>query len=299
MELREFEEKFSIQEQCLDYLVGLRWPNGVCCQKSACQERVKRKRNSFKLTSQYRFKCPYCKHQTSVIAETMFQGTRYKMMPLLFRAIWYVTSQDNGTSVLDLQKFLGLGSYKTVWIWLQKLRQAMSYAEHVKLQGRVIVGDFSIIVKSRCTVLIAIEYDEKTITRIHMSSSYKDIDSFIKSCIKSGSTIESDSCDIRLIMSELGYTLKPTSSTHIANYDVLPSVHNVISYLEEKGLLGKLPPLGSEEYLDYYLGECCFKFNRRQSKGTWFDDFMKNAVEFTPLQKSNYYYPHFQNIPWR
>lgn len=299
MELREFEEKFSIQEQCLDYLVGLRWPNGVCCQKSACQERAKRKGSTFKLTSQYRFKCPYCKHQTSIIAETMFQGTRYKMMPLLFRAIWYITSQDNGTSALDLQKFLNLESYKTVLMWLQKLRQVMSYAEHDKLQGRVIVGDFSIVVRSRCTVLIAIEYDEKAIKRIHMSRGNTDINSFIKSCIKSDSTIESDSCNIQPIISELGYTLKPTSDIYIGDYDVLPSVRNVISYLEEKGLLGKIPPLGSGENLDYYLGECCFKFNRRQSKGTWFDDFMKNAVEFSPLQKSNYYYPHFQNIPWR
>src|SRR5271165_2392071 len=35
---------------------------------------------------------------------------------------WYVTSQKNGISALGLQRVLGLGSYKTAWAMLHKLR---------------------------------------------------------------------------------------------------------------------------------------------------------------------------------
>ena len=39
--------------------------------------------------------------------------------------MWWLTSQKNGASALGLQRALGLGSYKTAWTWLHKLRRAM------------------------------------------------------------------------------------------------------------------------------------------------------------------------------
>ena len=39
--------------------------------------------------------------------------------------MWHMTSQKNGMSALGLQRVLGLGSYKTAWLMLHKLRQAM------------------------------------------------------------------------------------------------------------------------------------------------------------------------------
>jgi hypothetical protein len=53
-----------------------------------------------------------------------FQDTR---TPLTtgFAAMWWVTNQQTGVSALGLQRALGLGSYKTAWSWLHKLRRAM------------------------------------------------------------------------------------------------------------------------------------------------------------------------------
>ena len=39
--------------------------------------------------------------------------------------MWEVTSQKYGANALGLQRVLGLGSYKTAWAWLHKLRRAM------------------------------------------------------------------------------------------------------------------------------------------------------------------------------
>ena len=39
--------------------------------------------------------------------------------------MWWVTSQKNGASALGLQSILGLGSYRTAWALLHKLRRAM------------------------------------------------------------------------------------------------------------------------------------------------------------------------------
>ena len=54
-----------------------------------------------------------------------------------FRAIWYVVNQKNGVSALGLQKILGLGSYRTAWTWLHKLRTAMVRPGRDRLSGIV------------------------------------------------------------------------------------------------------------------------------------------------------------------
>src|ERR1700691_3395777 len=46
-------------------------------------------------------------------------------LTLWFRAMWHLTSQKNGISALGLQRELGIGSYKTAWTLLHKLRRAM------------------------------------------------------------------------------------------------------------------------------------------------------------------------------
>ena len=57
-------------------------------------------------------------------AGTIFEGTR-KPLRTWFLAMWFVTSQKQGVSALGLRRVLGLGSYRTAWVWLHKLRRAM------------------------------------------------------------------------------------------------------------------------------------------------------------------------------
>jgi hypothetical protein len=60
---------------------------------------------------------------------------------LWFRAIWYITTQKNGTSALGLQRVLGVGSYKTAWAWPHKIRRAMARPGRDRLSGQVEVGE--------------------------------------------------------------------------------------------------------------------------------------------------------------
>ena len=58
-----------------------------------------------------------------------------------FRTMWWVTSQKNGASALGLQSILGLGSYRTAWALLHKLRRAMVRPGRERLSGRVEVDE--------------------------------------------------------------------------------------------------------------------------------------------------------------
>jgi hypothetical protein len=57
-------------------------------------------------------RCAACKRKISVVAGTIFEGTR-KPLRLWFQAMWYITSQKFGGNALGLQRVLGLGSYTT------------------------------------------------------------------------------------------------------------------------------------------------------------------------------------------
>ena len=74
--------------------------------------------------------------QVSVLAGTVLQDTHLSLT-VWFRAMWHMTSQKNGVSALGLQRALGLGSYKTAWLILHKLRQAMVRPGRERLRGVV------------------------------------------------------------------------------------------------------------------------------------------------------------------
>jgi len=91
--LQEFDEWFTTEQACLDYLKKLRWPHGfVCPVCNGCKAWPMK-------TGLYR--CSICKHKASVVAGTIFQDTR-KPLRLWFQAIWYITSQKFGGSALGL-----------------------------------------------------------------------------------------------------------------------------------------------------------------------------------------------------
>src|SRR5580658_7437822 len=130
--LQEFEARFSTEEGCREYLFQLRWPEGFRCPRCGCG-RAWAVRSTL-------FQGSRCNCQTSVTAGTVFQDTR-KPLATWFRAMWYVTSQKNGASALGLQRVLGLGSYRTAWSWLHKLRRAMVRSGRDRLAGWVEVDE--------------------------------------------------------------------------------------------------------------------------------------------------------------
>ena len=73
-------------------------------------------------------------------AGTVFQDSKLPLT-VWFRAMWQVTNQKNGVSALGLQRALGLGSYKTAWTVLHKLRRAMVRPGREQLQGIVEVEE--------------------------------------------------------------------------------------------------------------------------------------------------------------
>src|SRR5579883_2258874 len=130
--LMELERRFHDEQACAEYLTRLRWPSGWRCSRCQGREAWQVRRN--------RWRCGRCRYEISVTAGTIFQDS-HLLLGTWFRAMWYVTNQKNGISALGLQRVLGLGSYKTAWAILHKLRRAMVRPGRDRLAGAIEVDE--------------------------------------------------------------------------------------------------------------------------------------------------------------
>ena len=288
--LAEFERRFATEEVCRDYLVQLRWPDGFRCPRCGC--------GKFWPQRVILLHCAACDYQSSVIAGTIFQDT-HAPLTLWFRAIWYITSQKNGTSALGLQRILGLGSYRTAWAWLHKLRRAMVRPGRDRLHGRVEVdetfvggeedgisgrrrGDKSLIV-------VAVEVEDKSIGRIRLRSiedaSANSLHSFVVDSIEPGSTVHTDGWQGYKGLEQKNYKCESTviGKQRKDAVKLMPHVHLVVSLLK-RWLLGTHQGAVSRAHMAYYLDEFTFRFNRRKSKsrGKLFYRLVQQAVTTAP-----------------
>jgi transposase-like protein len=214
--------------------------------------------------------------------------------------MWWVTSQKNGASALGLQRVLGLGSYKTAWTWLHKLRRAMVRPGRERLIGSIeidetYVGGLEEGVRGRQTetkalVVIAAEEDGAGMGRIRMrripDASAESLVPFVEESIEPGSTIHSDGWPAYDAVAAKGYRHRVTvlARRKKSPSELMPRVHRVASLLK-RWLLGTHQGAVSREHLDYYLDEFTFRFNRRKSRnrGKLFYRLAQQAVVVDPV----------------
>ena len=196
--------------------------------------------------------------------------------------MWWVTNQKSGVSALGLQRALGLGSYKTAWTWLHKLRRAMVRPGRDRLAGPVEVDETHWGAVDAAgwgrrklnKVLIAVAVEQvgaRGLGRVRMrqipDASADSLQAFIGEAVTPGSLVHTDGW--------LGYErLEPSGYRHRITFvtgqresasELLPRVHRVVSLLK-RWLLGTHHGGVSFEHLDYYLDEFTFRFNRRSSR---------------------------------
>jgi transposase-like protein len=289
--LMDMEKRFASEEACREYVFALRWPEGFVCPRCGVR--------SAWAMSRGLWLCGGCRRQVSVTSGTIFQDRK---LPLTtwFRAMWYLTSQKNGVSALGLQRVLGMGSYKTAWALLHKLRRAMVRPGRDRLNGRVEVdetylGGLEKGVRGRQTrrkalVVVAAQEDGKGIGRIRMrrvpDASVASLHPFVLESVEAGSVVHTDGWDGYVGLEAHGYRHDVTvlRGRKESASDLLPRVHRVISLLK-RWLLGTHQGAVGNDHLEYYLDEFTFRFNRRKSasRGKLFYRLAQQAVQIGPV----------------
>jgi transposase-like protein len=285
--LQELEHRFATDEACRRYLFTLRWPAGFVCPRCGGRTAWPMKRGLWL--------CGQCRYQVSVTAGTIFQDSHLSLTTW-FRAMWHVTSQKNGISALGLQRVLGLGSYKTAWSVLHKLRRAMVRPGRDRLHGMVEVdetywggveeGAIGRLTQDKALLVVAAEVDGQGIGRIRLRRvpdlTKESLHGFIGQVVEPGSTIRTDGLPVYLGLD--GYTHdRQVQRRQPQGEHLLPRVHRVVSLLK-RWLLGTHQGAVGHDHLDYYLDEFTFRFNRRKSasRGKLFYRLAQQAVQVAP-----------------
>ena len=289
MSFRQFIKGFSTEEKCRDYLYKLRFSKGFVCPK--CNH------GGYWKVGELLYTCKNCRHQTSVIAGTIFQNTR-KPLTDWFIAIWWVTTQKNGASAQGLQQVLELKSYETAWAWLHKIRKAMVNPNRSKLSGTVEIDEALIGgvatgkrgrgAENKVLIVIAVELDGKKVGRCRMSiigdASANSLHAFVSENIEKGSSVITDGWNGYNGIEALGFS----RSIHVQKNEedfskLLPHVHTITSLLK-RWLLGTHQGAVEEKHLQAYLDEYVFRFNRRKSaqRGLLFYRLLESAMQTKP-----------------
>src|ERR1700681_3571905 len=121
---------FANPDNCRDYLVARRWPNGVECPTCGCKE-VRY------LTNQKRWWCPnvHPKQQFSVKVGTIYEESPLGLDKWL-TATWLITNCKNGVSSCEVARALNI-TQKTAWFLDHRIRVSLGMSTPDKFTGEV------------------------------------------------------------------------------------------------------------------------------------------------------------------
>lgn len=287
--LQEFDRIFSSDEACLRFLETVRWGAEFRCQNCGAS-------GYWALSTGLR-RCQACRFKNSVKTGTIFESSRLSLKTW-FYAIWWVTAQKTGVSALGLQKTLGLGSYRSTWLLLHKIRYAMIHVDRSPLGGEVEVDEALIGgvrsgkrgrgAEGKELIVIAAECaGRKRVGRIRMqripNASAESLEEFIKANITKGSTIHTDGWKSYGGIAALGYKHLPRKSAEVDPDELLPRI-NIVTALLKRWILGTLHGRLDAKHMASYFEEFTFRFNRRTSKarGLLFQRVLENSVRVQP-----------------
>jgi ISXO2-like transposase domain/Transposase zinc-ribbon domain len=294
MNLLNFISQFPDEESCKIQLKAIRENEGIICRHCGGKEHYWKKDKS-------QFECKSCKTRTTLTSGTIMHGSQ---LPLRywFIAMHLLTSTKKSFSALELQKQLGHKFYEPIWGMLHKLRLAMGKRDELyTLSGQIELdeGFFPTEIPSkeknndlkrgrgsqkRTKVLVMAESKEvegkKTkkgkprkvgYIKMHVISDIKaeTIDNQVKDFIAKKSTLITDDSTSYVNLKHMVEEHKPQVIPKTKVGEILPWVHIAIG--NAKGMLLAIHHIIKPEYLQSYLNEFCYKFNRRYFGEAQFD----------------------------
>jgi transposase-like protein len=121
---------FSDLDRCVEFMVQLRWPDGVACPYCEGKE------VSFISTRRlWRCKNKECKREFTLKVGTVMEDSPIKLDKWL-AAMWMIVNAKNGVSSYEIHRAIGV-TQKTAWFLLHRIRLAMQQGTFEKLSGHV------------------------------------------------------------------------------------------------------------------------------------------------------------------
>jgi transposase-like protein len=282
--IQDFNARFPDDAACLASLMELRFPGGVThCEK--CEQ----DRKHYRIAGRPVFSCAYCGTQVSPMAGTIFEKSTTSLR-LWFYAMYLMASTRCGISAKQIQRETGV-TYKTAWRMFKQIRSLLSETD-MQLEGLKVEMDESYFGAKRkrgakrgrpspndssktCVVGVVERGAGKgrVIATVANDATKATLHSIAVERILPESVVFTDEYASYNGLENAGYEHRRIN--HSAGVYVLGDVHtNTIEgfwSLVKRGITGVYHNVG-KGYLQSYLDEYSFRYNRRDKGNLIFND---------------------------
>ena len=284
MNLLEFTDKFKDDDSCKAYLAFHKWGNGFTCPKCGCQHHHNSK-------NPYIRRCRDCYHADSVTAGTLFHKIKFGLRKA-FTMVFQMTTTSKGQSANQFAKSLSINK-ETAWFFAQKIRNAMNSSQQYPLIGAVEVDEAFIGGKedghqgrgnqTKDTIVVAIEKtkNETGTKRAYAmrieNTSADELRKIFEAHISKDAHILTDKWKGYSPLKE-HYHITQEKSKGGENFEL---IHRYIQGL--KSWLRGIYHSVESRYLQVYLDEYSYRFNRSIWKESIFDNLIQRMIKAKPL----------------
>ena len=265
---------FSDANNCREYVVARRWPNGVECPRCGSK--------SVKFLEKYnRWQCGARHASRQFTAKT---GTIFEDSPLgldkWLMAMWQVVNCKNGVSSYEVHRAIGV-TQKTAWFMDHRIRHALSMGTINKLSGQIEADETFIGGKARnmhagkraeritgtggkdkTAVMGILERGGKVITKVVENRKKKALQGELPKHVVAGSAIFTDALKSYEGLTEFQHEVIDHAVAYVDGEIHTNGLENFWSLL--KRTLGGTYVSVEPFHLFRYLDEQAFRFNHRK-----------------------------------
>ena len=277
----KFHNVFSTDEDCYRYLSDIKWNSTEYhCIKCGYTKYCKG-------VKPFSRRCMKCKYDESPTAGTMFDKCKFSLH-LAFHIAFKISTKKKGMSTLEFEL-----RQKTCWEFKWKLQQAMQSSKQHPISGIVHVDEFYIGGEeegkrgrskgNKKLVVVALEIVEGGVGRAYAQcindASAASFRTFFEVYIDKDAKIITDEWNGYKPLKNEYPNLEQMKSEDGKSF---PDIH--IHIMNLKGWLRGIHHHCSKEWLQGYLDEYHFRYNRRSNMETIFDILIKRMVFTNPIR---------------
>ena len=279
-----FKDRFTGKKDCYEFLAELKWADGYNCKRCSSDKYIKGKQPASR-------RCSKCGFDESTTSGTLFHKLKFGI-DKAFEMLYEITTSKKGANSIWLAEHFGVNQ-KTAWLFRQKVQMAMKSSERYPLEDEVHVDEFEIGTpqageqgrsKSDKKVRIVIAFEHRDgksgrgYARVFEDYSAESLKPIFDTHVKNDAQVLADGWrgysplkenypDLKQVLSEKGKNFK---MPHIQIRNFKNWLRGVHSYC-------------NKEYLQRYIDEYFFRFNRRSHRISILDKIIERCVAHQPV----------------
>jgi transposase-like protein len=279
-----FKMRFTDKESCYEFLSELKWQDGYNCKRCTSSVFIKGKQPSSR-------RCSKCGYDESTTTGTLFHKLKFDI-DKAFEMLYEIVTSKKGANSIWLAEHFSVNQ-KTAWLFRQKVQLAMKSSEQHPLENEVHVDEFEIGTPQKgeqgrsksdkkVRVVIAFEYRNgksgRGYAKVINDYSTKSLKPIFDTHIKNDAQILADGWAGYNPLKKQYPNLKQTLSNQGKNFKMLH-----IQIRNFKNWLRGVHSYCNKEYLQKYIDEYFFRYNRRNHRKSILNKVIERCVLHKPV----------------